>query len=129
MICGFAENAIQGSEVNPILNILIHKGSIYMTRLERNTMWNRFKMSVKKIWVLFYLRVISPCLTAIGNGVEKFDKWVDEKIEHRKAKRQYLKAMYDVDPVARLYRDVKQIKVLLVILMICVLALELTVIF
>lgn len=100
-----------------------------MSRTERNSMWYKFKDKIKKIWIMFYLRVISPCLAAIGNGVEKIDYWFDKKIDNHRAKRQYLKALYDVDPIARLHYDIKQMKILLIVVMICVLALEIAVIF
>ena len=100
-----------------------------MTRVGRNNMWNRFKSTIEKIWVVIYLRVISPCLTFLGNSWDKLENWLDKKMDHYHAKRQYLKALYDVDPVARIHRDIKHIKILLIIIMICVLVLELVVIF
>ena len=100
-----------------------------MTRVKRNNMWCKFKSTVKKIWLVIYLRVISPCLTALGNGWDAIENWLDKKMDAYHAKRQYLKAMYDVDPVARIHRDIRHIKFLLVLVMICVLTLELVVIF
>lgn len=100
-----------------------------MTRAKQNKVWNTFKSKVKQFWLIFYLRVISPCLTVLGNGFDKFEKWLDKKMDDYIARRQYLKALYDVEPMARVRRDIKHIKILLVITMICVLVLELAVIF
>ena len=101
-----------------------------MSRVERYyKMENKFSRKVKEIWIAFYLRVISPCLTFLGNVCDKFETWLDNKLDNWAAKRQYLKAMYNIDPVARTCRDLRQIKILLVITMICVLILECVVIF
>lgn len=92
-------------------------------------MWNRFKNKMKQIWLVIYLHVISPCLTFLGNCWDKLENWLDKVLDNYHAKRQYLKALYDVDPVARIHRDIKHIKILLIVIMICVLVLELVVIF
>lgn len=100
-----------------------------MTRIERNNMWNKFKNKMKQIWLVIYLRVISPCLVFLGNCWDALENWLDKKLDRYHAKRQYLKALYDVDPIARIHRDIQHIKILLIVIMICVLVLELVVIF
>ncbi len=92
-------------------------------------MWNNFKNIIKKIWVVIYLHVVSPCLTFLGNCWDKLENWLDKVLDNHHAKRQYLKALYDVDPIARIHRDIQHIKILLIVIMICVLVLELVVIF
>lgn len=100
-----------------------------MTRAKQDNSWDKFKEKVKTIWLIIYLHIISPCFTVIGNGLDKLENWIEEKIENYLARRQYLKALYDVDPMARIHRDIKQIKFLLILVMLCVLVLELVVIF
>ena len=92
-------------------------------------MWNKFKNTIEKIWVVIYLHVVSPCLTFLGNCWDKLENWLDKVFDNYHAKRQYLKALYDVDPIARIHRDITHIKILLIVIMICVLILELVVIF
>lgn len=100
-----------------------------MTRIKQDDSWDKFKKKVKEIWLIIYLHVFSPCLTVLGNGFDSLEKWLDKKMDNYIARRQYLKALYDVEPMARVHRDIKHIKILLVITMICVLVLELAVIF
>ena len=115
---------------NPFLVITeAHKGSVKMTRIKQDGSWDKFKKKLKEIWLIIYLRVFSPCFTVMGNGIDRFEHWLDRKMDNYIARRQYLKALYNVEPMARVHRDIKHIKILLVITMVCVFVLELAVIF
>lgn len=100
-----------------------------MTRIAEDTKWIIFKNKIRNFWLIFYLNVISPILNVLGEGVERIDRWLDNKSKNHKAKRHYLHMLYEMDPkMAKIHKDIVHIKCLLILVMICILVLDIAVI-